>query len=86
MGLLLHSPSQGSQATGLALLANASAIARPSLSQRSRRDVRAVQWSNDALSTLLDLYDEKYLAFGHGSFQVKDWEAQQLTVVTNRTR
>jgi len=33
--------------------------------------VRAVQWSND---TLLDLYEEKYLAFGCESFQVKDWE------------
>jgi hypothetical protein len=26
--------------------------------------VRAIQWSNDALSTLLDLYEEKYFAFG----------------------
>jgi hypothetical protein len=46
MGLLLHFPSRGSratQATGLALLANASAIARPSLSQQSRRDVRTIQ-------------------------------------------
>ncbi len=68
MGLLFHSPSRGSQDTGLALLANASGIAQSNLSQQSRRDVRTVQWSNDALSTLLDLYDEKYLAFGHGSF------------------
>jgi hypothetical protein len=30
--------------------------------------VRAVQWSNDVLSTLLDLYEEKYLALGGGSF------------------
>ncbi len=74
MGLLLHCPSWGSQATGLALLANASAIARPNLPQQSRRDVRTVPWSNDVLSTLLDLYDKKYLAFGHGSFWVKDWK------------
>jgi len=33
--------------------------------------VRAVQWSNDVLSILLDLCEEKYLAFGHGSFRVK---------------
>jgi len=32
MGLLLHSPSQGSHATVLALRANAYAIAQPSLS------------------------------------------------------
>jgi len=36
--------------------------------------VKAVQWSNDALSTLLDLYEEKYLTFGCGSFRGKDWE------------
>jgi len=30
--------------------------------------VRAIQWSNDALSTLLDGYEEKYLAYGHGFF------------------
>jgi hypothetical protein len=30
--------------------------------------VKVVQWSNDVLSTLLDLYEEKYLAFGYGSF------------------
>jgi hypothetical protein len=49
----------------LALPANAFAIAQPSLSHQSRRDVRAIQWSND---TLLDLYEEKYLAFGCESF------------------
>ncbi len=64
--------------------------------------MRAIQWSNDVLSTLLDLYEENYLAFGHGSFQVKDWEdiwkklvthiflqkvrGQQFNVVTNGTR
>jgi hypothetical protein len=47
------------------------------------RDVRAIQWSNDALSTLLDLYEEKYLAFGHGSFLVKDWEDIQKKLVTH---
>jgi hypothetical protein len=44
--------------------------------------VRALQWSNDALSTLLDLYEEKYLAFGRGSFQVKDWEDIWKKLVT----
>ncbi len=33
MGLLLHSPSRGAQATELALPTNASIIASPSLSQ-----------------------------------------------------
>ncbi len=84
--LLLHSPSWGSQATMLALLANASTIARPCLSQRSRRDVREIQWSNDALSTLLDLYVEKYLTFGHGYFQVKDWEDIRKKLVTHSCR
>jgi hypothetical protein len=73
MGLLLHSTSWGSQATKLSLLANASTITWPSLFQQSKRDVRTEQWSNDALSTLLDLYEEKYLTFGHGSFWIKDW-------------
>jgi hypothetical protein len=45
--------------------------------------VRAVQWSNDALSTLLNLYGEKYLAFGCGSFRVKDWEDIQKNLVTH---
>ncbi len=45
--------------------------------------MRAVQWSNDALSTLLDLYEEKYLAFGHGSFLIKDWEDIQKKLVTH---
>jgi hypothetical protein len=83
MGLFLHSPSRESQATELALLANAFAIVRPSLSQRSRRDARAVQWSNDVLSTLLDLYEEKYLAFGYGSFRIKDWEDIWKKLMTN---
>jgi hypothetical protein len=85
-GLLFHSPSRGSQATTLALLANAFAIARPSLSHRSMRDVRAVQWSNDALSTLLDLYEEKYLTFGSGSFRIKDWENIWKKLVTHSYR
>ncbi len=74
MGLRLHSPSRRSQAIALALPANSSARAQPRLSHQSRRDVRAIEWSNDALSTLLDLYEEKYLAFGCESCQVKDWE------------
>jgi hypothetical protein len=45
--------------------------------------VRAVKWSNDALLTLLDLYVKKYLAFGHGSFQIKDWEDIQKKLVTH---
>ncbi len=44
--------------------------------------MRVVQWSNDALSTLLDLYEEKYLAFGRGFFQVKDWEDIWKKLVT----
>jgi len=44
--------------------------------------VRVVQWSNDALSTLLDGYEEKYLAFGRGFFQVKDWEDIWKKLVT----
>jgi len=44
--------------------------------------VRAVQWSNDVLSTLLDLYEEKYLTFARGSFQVKDWEDIWKKIVT----
>jgi hypothetical protein len=80
---------------------NASAIAWPNLSHRSRRDVRAVQWSNDALSTLLDLYEEKYFAFGPWIFSnqglgkhskkacdtfLQKVRGQQLNVVTNGTR
>jgi len=68
MGLLLHFPSRRFQTMAFALPANAFSIARSSLFHQSRKDVRATQWSNDALSTLLDLYEEKYLAFGHGSF------------------
>ncbi len=45
--------------------------------------MRTIQWSNDALSTLLDLYDEKYLAFGHGSFLIKDWKNIQKKLVTH---
>jgi hypothetical protein len=45
--------------------------------------VRAIQWSNDALTTLLDLYEEKYLAFGRGSFRVKDWEDIWKKLVTH---
>jgi hypothetical protein len=45
--------------------------------------VRAIQWSNDALSTLLDLYEEKYLAFGHGSFRIKDWEDIRKKLMTH---
>jgi hypothetical protein len=45
--------------------------------------VRAVQWSNDVLSTLLDLYEEKYLTFGRGSFRIKDWEDIQKKLVTH---
>jgi hypothetical protein len=45
--------------------------------------VRAIQWSNDVLSTLLKLYEEKYLAFGHGSFLVKDWEDIHKKLVTH---
>ncbi len=74
MGLLLHSPSQRFQATMLALLANTSSIARLSLSHWSRKDLRVIQWSNDVLSTLLDLYEEKYLASGCGSFRIKNWK------------
>jgi hypothetical protein len=48
--------------------------------------MRAVQWSNDALSTFLDLYEEKYLAFGHGSFRVKDWEDIWKKLVTHCCR
>jgi len=84
--LLLHSPSRRSQATVLALPTNASTIARPILSQRSRRDVREIQWSNDALSTLLDLYVEKYLTFGHGYFRVKDWKDIWKKLVTHSCR
>ncbi len=83
MGLLFHFPSWGSQAITFALPTNAFAIDRPSLFHQIRRDVRAVQWSNDALSTLLDLYEEKYLAFGHGSFLIKDWEDIQKKLVTH---
>jgi len=82
-GLLFHSPSRGSQVTTLALLANASAIAQPSLSHWSKRDVRAIQWSNDVLSTLLDLYEEKYLTFDRGSFRIKDWENIWKKLVTH---
>jgi hypothetical protein len=45
--------------------------------------MKAIQWSNDVLSTLLDLYQEKYLTFGHGSFQIKDWENIQKKFVTH---
>jgi len=45
--------------------------------------VRAIQWSNDALSTLFDLYEEKYLAFGRGSFRGKNWEDIQKKLVTH---
>jgi hypothetical protein len=44
--------------------------------------VRAVQWSNDALSILLNSYEEKYLAFARGSFQVKYWEDIRKKLVT----
>ncbi len=45
--------------------------------------MKAIQWSNDVLSTLLDLYEEKYLAFGQGSFRVKDWEYIRKKLVTH---
>jgi hypothetical protein len=45
--------------------------------------VKAIQWSNAVLSTLLDLYEEKYLAFGCGSFRVKDWEDIWKKLVTH---
>ncbi len=45
--------------------------------------MRAVQWSNDVLSILLDLCEEKYLAFGHASFRVKDWEDTWKKLVTH---
>jgi hypothetical protein len=47
------------------------------------RNVRAVQWSNDILSILLDLCEEKYLAFGHGSFRVKNCEDIWKKLVTH---
>jgi hypothetical protein len=72
MGFLSHYPSRGSQAITFALPTNASTIVRPSLSHQNRRDVKAIQRSNDVLLTLLDLYEEKYLTFGHGSFPIKD--------------
>ncbi len=31
--------------------------------------MRVIQWSNDVLSTLFDLYEEKYLAFAMGLFK-----------------
>ncbi len=45
--------------------------------------MRIVPWSNDVLSTLLDLYDEKYFAFGRESSRVKDWEDIQKKLVTH---
>jgi hypothetical protein len=45
--------------------------------------VKVVQWLNDTFSTLLDLYEEKYLAFGCVSFQIKDWEDSRKKLVTN---
>ncbi len=45
--------------------------------------MKVIQWSNDVLSILLDLYEEKYLAFGYGSFQVKDWEDIWKKLVTH---
>ncbi len=83
MGLLLHSPSRGSQIIVLALLENASTIVWPNLFQRTRRDVGVIQWSNDVLSILLDLYEEKYLTFGYGSFRIKDWEDIRKKLMTH---
>ncbi len=45
--------------------------------------MRTVQWSNDVLSILLDLCEEKYLAFGRASFRVKDWEDIWKKLVTH---
>ncbi len=42
-----------------------------------------IQWSNDVLSILLDLYEEKYLTFGYGSFRIKDWEDIRKKLMTH---
>jgi hypothetical protein len=56
----------------LVMLASAIVIARPNLTTQNKRNIRLVTWSNDAMSTLLDLYEKKYLVFGCRFFLTKD--------------
>jgi hypothetical protein len=52
--------------------ASAIVIDHLNLTTRNKRDLRHVAWLNDALLTLLNLYEEKYLAFDCGFFLTKD--------------